>query len=79
MVSGADTPNRTQAVANHDLCGQRQIDPRVAQRRIFDEELVRAVVGVKIVGQVAQIMHQRVRARAAGRIGERFRERAICA
>ena len=33
----------------------------VAQPGVLDDELVRAVIGMKIVRQVAQVMHQGVR------------------
>ena len=33
-------------------------EPRIAQAGILDDELVRVVVGMKIVGEIAQVMHQ---------------------
>jgi len=50
-----------ESVANDDLRGKRENQPRVAQPRIVNDDLMRAVIRVEIVRQVAQIMHERMR------------------
>ena len=79
MVSGAETPSRLQAVAYHDLRGERETHARIAERRIVDQELVRAVVGVEVVRQIAQVAHQRVRCAVHGGVLDGLRVTRRCA
>ena len=65
-----------QAVAYHDLRGERETHARIPERRIVDQELVRAVVGVEVVRQVTQIDHQRVRCAVQGGVLDGLRKRA---
>src|ERR1039457_5604292 len=50
-----------ESVANDDLRGARENQARVAQLRIVYDDLMRAVIRVEIVRQIAQIMHERMR------------------
>ena len=71
---GRGDAQELEAVAYHGLRREREIEPRIAQAGILDDELVRAVVGVEIIRQVPQIVHQGVRVRVAPRTGARFPE-----
>ena len=76
IVSGADTPNKLETVANDDLSGEGEVEARGSKRRLVDEDLVSAVEGVKVICQVAQIMHQGVRCAIRRALLDDFRERA---
>ena len=68
MLSGADTPEQRQAVAQHLLHAEHQRQARVAQRGVLDDECLGVVVGVEDVGELAQVVHQRVRRAVDGRL-----------
>ena len=74
--SGADTPSNSRPLRITSLRRQRQIQPRIAQAGIIDDELMRAVIGVEIVRQVPQVVHQRVRCALRRALPDDFRERA---
>ena len=57
---GRRNAHQMQAVANDRLGGEGEAQSRIAQRLVLDQKLVRAVVGVEVVRQIPQVMHQRV-------------------
>ena len=81
---GRGDAQQAQSVTYDDLRGERKTHARIPQRRIIDQELMRAVVGVKVVGQIAKVVHQRMRGTIRGGVldglgkGKEMRLMSLC-